>query len=152
ISMADVRQLKEKLKSMPHTANRTMQLLRAVYNRAIKAKAFKGENPVVGIPLYKEKPRGRFLEKVEVERLFKTLNEYPLEDPRDFIWLSLLTGARKSNLFSMQFSDIDFDGGVWLIPETKNGTSQPVALTGLEIKILKTRELKSDSDFVFPGE
>ncbi len=161
ITFVDIRRLKEKLKSAcgSHTANRTLQLLRAVYNKAISSKIYAGENPVTGIGLYKEESRARFLSANEVKNFIFELSREPQDDIRDLIWLSLLTGARKSNVLSMQFSEIDFQKGTWTIPanKSKNGKSQIIALTGIEIKILNDRKQRakskhSQSDFVFPGE
>lgn len=44
-----------------YSANRSVQLLRAVFNKGKVWKLFDGENPFVGITLFPEKPRDRFL-------------------------------------------------------------------------------------------
>lgn len=138
-------------KSGPYAANRTIQLLRAIYNKAITWK-LTTDNPVKGITLFPEKSRERFLSRDEVRRLFEALKVETHEDIKDFVWLSLLTGARKSNVLAMRWRDIDFDAGTWTIPETKNGTSQTLSLTGGEIAILaKRKDNKIESDYVFPG-
>ena len=71
---------------------------------------------------------------------------------RDFIKLSLLTGVRKHNLLSMRWSDIDIEQALWIIPDTKNGTSQTVTFGPFEIGILEERKLnRTDSIYVFPS-
>ncbi len=134
-----------------YTANRTIQLLRAVYNKGKSWKLFFGDNPFSGISLFPEKPRERFLSTEEAGRLFKALKEEPNELIRDFITLSLLTGVRKTNLTSMRWSDIDFDAGVWIIPDTKNGTAQHIALGNEELAVLQRRKKTISGDYVFPS-
>ncbi|HEY9868862.1 MAG TPA: site-specific integrase [Candidatus Obscuribacterales bacterium] len=87
----------------------------------------------------------------EVKRLLHALLTEADHQIRDFVRLSLLTGARKSNIVSMRWQDIDLDSGVSTIPETKNGTSQTSALTAIEIAILAKRRTTIDGDYVFPG-
>jgi len=156
VTYADIKRLKDSLAHVPYAANRTLQLLRAVYNKAIAWRRYRGDNPVQGISLYKETPRARFLTADEIEQFMIALNQEPIRDTKDFVMLSVLTGARKTNILAMRFSQIDFAHATWLIPETKNGTSQMVALTGNEVKILLSRldylqQQQIGSDFVFPG-
>jgi len=134
-----------------YTANRTVQLLRAVYNKGKSWKLFFGDNPFSGITLFPEKPRERFLTTEEAGRLFKVLKEEPNELIRDFITLSLLTGVRKTNLTSMRWLDVDFDAKVWTIPDTKNNTAQHVALGNEELAILHRRKKTASDDYVFPS-
>ena len=141
----------------PYAANRTIQLLRAIYNRAIRAKIYSGENPAVGIGLYKETPRDRFLSREEIERFIKALSEEPDLDLQQFVWLAMLTGARKSEIFSMRWDDVDFERGTWTIPaeKSKNGKSHVCRLTPMEIQILAARHSANESEkaeFVFPGD
>jgi len=135
-----------------HTANRTIQLLRAVYNKGIQWKLVRGENPFKGISLFPEKPRERFLSPDEAAHLLERLEKESNSLLRDFIKLSLLTGVRKSNLTAMRWSDIDLTQRTWRIEDTKNGTSQMVPLGSFEIQILKKRKREVKGEFVFPGD
>lgn len=161
ISVNDVERLHGKLARDrgPYTANRTLQLLRAIFNKAITWKLFHGDNPVKGITLFPEHPRERFLSADEVNSLFNVLGRMPDGDnTKDFIMLCLLTGARKSNVLAMLWKDIDEQAGTWVIEETKNGTSQTIPLTGAELVLLQQRKqyLLQDCDvlpdFVFPSK
>jgi integrase len=122
-----------------YAANRAVQLARAVYNRAKSWKLFFEENPFVGISLFKEKSRDRFLSMGEYARVIEALEDEPDETLRDVLWIAMLTAARKANVLSMRWEDIDLDGRTWTIPETKNSTSQVVPLTDKELEILKRR-------------
>jgi integrase len=135
-----------------YVANRTIQLLRAVFNKAILWKLFEGSNPAAGITLFREKARERFLSTEEVQRLFSVLEAEPDTDLRDFVWLSLLTGVRKNNILSMRWDDIDFAAKTWLIAETKNGIGQLVPLSEREIAVLDHRRQQIKGEFVFPSK
>ena len=65
--------------------------------------------------------------------------------------LSLLTGARRSNVLSMRWQDIDLEEAIWTILETKNGTSQMVPLGTEAIAILSERFQTKGSLWVFPS-
>lgn len=133
------------------TANRTLELLRAVINKAIAWKLFKGENPAVGVTKFRLPSRDRFVQADELPRLFRALAETDNTLIRDFTLLSLLTGARRANVLAMRWEDISLERSEWRIPETKNGTPQTVTLTGEALAILRARRSQA-SPWVFPGE
>ena len=91
-------------------ANRVIELLRAVYNRCNKMKLIDLPNPAEGIEPFKETSRDRFLQDDEIPRFFAAL-EMESEQNQDFFLLSLLTGARKSNVLSMRWQDIHLSSG-----------------------------------------
>lgn len=134
-----------------YTANRTVQLLRAVYNKGKLWKLYLGDNPFEGITLFEEKPRERFLTEEEAATLLAALETKASEDLRDFIKLSLFTGVRKSNLMAARWQDVDWTAGTLSIPDTKNGTSQLIELGMYELNILKERSERVSGEFVFPG-
>ena len=85
-------------------------------------------------------------------RFFAALAELPNDTTRDFFTLALLTGARRDNVCSMAWADIDLEGASWRIAKTKNGTPQNVTLSPEAVAILKTRkDAANGSPFVFPG-
>jgi integrase len=154
ISKKDIEKLHYKLgkKIGAHTANRTLELLRSILNKAIAWGLFSKVNPVVGIEKFSLKSRDRFLHADELPRFFKALGEEPNEIIRDYVLLSLLTGARKANMLAMQWADVNLDRAEWYIQETKNGTSQTVTLSPEAVDILRNRKLSESTIFVFPGE
>jgi integrase len=137
------------------TANRTLELLRAIINKGTQWMLFSGENPATGIARFKMKPRKRFLYEHEIPRLAAAIEAEENDDIRDYVMISLYTGARKSNVMSMRWEHVDLDAGTWLIPDTKNDTAQTILLTGAELAILQrrfaNRKSKKNFDFVFPG-
>ena len=110
------------------TANRVKALLSSVFGWAISAGLCES-NPVIGIKSNKENQRDRFLQSDELPRFFKALAEEPNSTIRDYILISLLTGARRSNVLAMRWQDINFERAEWRIPMTKNGTPNSSTVT-----------------------
>ncbi|MCU9850561.1 tyrosine-type recombinase/integrase [Defluviimonas sp. WL0024] len=153
IEKAEVERLHAKIgkENGLYQANRLLERIRSIFNRAIDW-GWDGTNPAIGIKKYREKSRDRFLQPDELPRFFAALSAEPNEAARDFFMVSLLTGARKSNLLAMRWKDINFATATWRIPETKNGEAQTVHLSGPAMEILTERKLASESPWVFPGD
>lgn len=133
-----------------YQANRILERISAIYNRAIRW-GWEGTNPARGVKKFKEKSRDRFLKRDEMPRFFAALAEDENEIVRDYIMISLLTGARKSNVLAMRWNEINFDMQEWRIPETKNGESHTVPLSDQVMEILERRRAGTNSMFVFPS-
>lgn len=132
------------------TANRVLALLSSAFGWAISAGLWE-LNPAIGIKRNKEKSRDRFIQGDELPRFFQAVAKEENETIRDYVLMSLLTGARRSNVLAMRWQDISFDRHEWRIEETKNGTPQTVALSPEAIEILHNRKPSNDAVFVFPG-
>lgn len=136
-------------------ANRTLQLVRAVFNFGIRHQYIEGINPCMSVTLFKEKSRDRFLGAEELKRFFEALASEPNPNMKDFFTLSLFTGARRGNVLSMQWKDVDLDQGLWIIPEKESKTADPmkVILAPEAVEILKHRKKnnKKASEYVFPN-
>jgi integrase len=132
-----------------YQANRLLERIRAIYNKNIEW-GWSGINPCLGIKKFKEQSRDRFIQPDELPRFFEALNEELNYTIRDYIWISLLTGARKSNVLAMRWNEINLARREWRIPDTKNGEALTIHLSDQAIEILKSR--KSESEFVFPSE
>jgi integrase len=132
------------------TANRVIRVASSLFGYAAEKKLFKGTNPVQGIRQFPETKRDRFLQHDELPAFFKALAEEPNDTLRDYFLLSLLTGARRSNVQEMQWSQINLDRAEWRIPTTKNGEPQTVALSPEAVEILRSRQGCHDV-WVFPG-
>ena len=66
--------------------------------------------------------------------------------------MCLYTGARKSNVLSMRWEEINLERNEWRIPMTKNGTSQVLPLVDTAISLLKERRQTVTGDWVFPSD
>ena len=131
-------------------ANRTVQMLRRLVNKALDW-GWHGDNPAEGVELNEENSRERFLQAGELPHFFRALAEELNETIRDYVLLSLLTGARKSNVLQMRWQQINWDRNVWIIPRTKNGKPQDVPLSPQALAVLDRRKQSTKSEWVFPG-
>jgi integrase len=129
-------------------ANKVFQILNTIFNKGMDW-CIIDTNPCKGIKKFREKSRDRFLQPDEIQRLIKVLNESSNELIRDYVYISLLTGARKSDVLSMEWNEIDFVNKKWRIPEQKNGESQTIPLTDFACDILQNRKTKAFNEFVF---
>lgn len=132
-----------------YIANRVVELLKSLYTWLQKKRHYSGENPAWGIEKFKEKPRERFLKADELPRFFDSVALEENHSIRDYVLLSLLTGARKQNMLAMRWDEIDFENESWTIPLTKNQDSATIPLVPAAIEILKTRKIDKSSDWVF---
>jgi len=132
-------------------SNQILRLLRKVFNLAIDW-GWDGDNPCSRIKEYKSKSRDRFLEGDELPKFFEALAEETNTVARDYILASLLTGARRENVLSMRWDQVNLERGEWFIPETKNGESQRVPLISAMHDLLKDRKAEcGDGQWVFPS-
>ena len=106
ISTGDVRQLHKGLAKNigGHTANRTVEMLRALFRKAERWGEYKGENPAAAVDFADEPSRKRFIHGGELGPFFESLAAEPSEQIRDYVVLSLLTGARKANVMAMEWA------------------------------------------------
>lgn len=108
----------------PGAANHILILMRAVINWNLRHGFIEGLNTWAGLKCYRMQARERFIKPSEMEAFFTAVGRITDETIRDFIAISLFTGARKSNVLSMRWDQIDFDLAIWCIPLTKNKDSQ----------------------------
>ena len=80
-----------------------------------------GSNPCTGIRRYRRKGRERFLSEPELRRLARVLDSHEAPHPGGvaFIRLLLLTGCRKSEIVTLQWSD--YREGRLFLPDSKTG-------------------------------
>lgn len=136
-------------------ADKAVALIGAVFTFALDRELFQGVNPAARIQKNEAISRDRFVTAEELPHVLGAIME---STQRDFFLLALLTGARRGNIQSMAWRDLDLERAVWRIPTTKNGEPQVVPL-GLEaVTVLAARKEIADqakradrSVYVFPG-
>lgn len=137
------------------TVNNVRALASALFGKAIEW-GYVSDNPVRGIKTRKAVKRDRFISANELPRFFAAVADEPNAVVRDYFLLSLLTGARRSNVLAMRWTDINMQEAIWRIPRTKNGDPQNVTLSPEAIALLTQLQESSTSNaqlspFVFPG-
>ncbi len=131
------------------TANRCLEIVSAVFNVTMT------ENPAKDIKHFKEQSRERYLQPAEVIRLFEALDKPETSEAmKDIVLLALSTGARKQNILSMSWKEIDLNHGLWIIPseKSKNNESMYVPLIPEAIEVLERRATDTKSFHVFPAK
>ena len=135
-----------------HTANRLLEILSVMFSCAVDW-GYCTDNPTKGIRHFSERSRDRFLQPDELPRFFKALDEETNTTIRDYIYLSLFTGARKANVVAMRWDEINFENKTWRIPKTKTGEPITIPLSIQALEILKSRQKYSGSSpYVFSSE
>jgi integrase len=138
-----------------YQANRVLALTRAVFNFGIKTLDIPGlTNPAAGLKMNREESRDRRLHPDEMPKFFEALAAEENPDMRDYVMLSLLTGARRSNVLAMTWTEINLERRTWTIPGSKAKAKDniTVPLTDAAINVLQARsEATGAQGWVFPG-
>ncbi|MBK7853696.1 MAG: tyrosine-type recombinase/integrase [Bacteroidetes bacterium] len=87
-----------------------------------------------------------------MSHLINSVNVDENETLRDIFMFLLLTGVRKMNAQTMRWEDIIWERNEWRIPDTKNGEALTIPLSLKAIEILKNRDSRAKSRWVFPQE
>jgi integrase len=168
VTTADLARLHVRTKDRPYQANRMLAVVGSLYAFAGKRRLVPtGFNPARGIDHYPEKGRERFLTGDELARLGDTIREAetvglpwaidetkptakhaPKEANRRTvidpfaaaaIRLLILTGARLREILNLEWSHVDLERGLLLLPDSKTGAKSIIlnapalaVLAGLE--------------------
>lgn len=137
------------------TADRIVQLLKRMFYWEIEQdQRWTGANPCVGVKFYGHNSRERVLTPEETARLFAELKQEPNRDLSDFVWLAIATEARRGDVLSMRWQDIQW--GVWTVPYPKGGRKRSYAqkLIPEALEVLQQRReiVPADAVYVFPSK
>ncbi|MCH7616010.1 MAG: site-specific integrase [Nitrospinae bacterium] len=135
----------------PYKANRTVALLRKMFNLATDWGLFPGPNPATKIQMYKEEKRERFIQPKEMPRFMKALSHEPNTYIRTVLLIYLLTGARRNEVLTMQWPDLDLEQALWRLPDTKSGRSHLIPLPKPACELLQDLPKANGNSYVFPG-
>lgn len=141
----------EKLKSerikevSPATVNRTLAVLKSMFNRAIawgKAK----NNPCRLVKMFKENnQRLRFLEKEEINKLLDNCCGHL----KPIVIVALNTGMRKSEILGLKWHDVDFKRNIIHLYDTKNGEKREVPMNEIVKRTLIGVPKNPDSPYIY---
>jgi|TARA_R100000081_G_C4794339_1_gene159798 integrase len=134
----------------PSLANKCLSIIKAVYNLAITL-SLTEINPSSNIPKNRENKRKRYLTNDELIALTDELNklkDIPLyQKSVAFIWLLILTGARKGEIAKAKWSDLV--GNTLVIKDHKTdryGEDRIIHLTPMAIDIINN--LNKDDEYI----
>lgn len=154
IAFSDIDRLHRKLGNTPYVANRVVGMLSKMFTLSIQWK-WRTDNPCKGIEKNNEEPRHRYLSPQEASSLWAALGNLDDQQAASIFKLLMLTGARRSEVQSMKWADVDLVAGVWVKPAstTKQARLHRVPLSAPALAILDAlrREAGGNAAYVFPG-
>src|SRR6185312_359481 len=140
------------------TANKVINRISTVYNFNIKNQKYTGSNPCLGVKRYRCPSRDRFLYPNELKTFFDAIMKEE-QTWRDYFLVLLYTGARKTNVLSMEVNALDLNLKSWRRGEnqTKNDEVNISVLPEPAIEILRRRmeennRAEDPSPYIFPGK
>jgi len=158
ISKKFTRDFFRQLESLGYSVhNRCLSAIKSAFNYVLEYddEAELTVNPFLRIKKMSGVNRSRYLTHEEAKVLLKSLDRESNQDVADIYRIALFTGARLSNVKSMQWHEIDLKSGVWLIParNTKTGHHYEIPLHDYVLDLLKKRgDLFTNEKFVFPSK
>ena len=157
VSEIDVGKLHHSLRTTPYQANRLLAVCSKMFSWAERqGMREKGTNPCIGIERFKEKSRERWLSDGELARLGAAL----VKAERDRLIsphavaafrLLLLTGARLGEILNLRWEDVDLEGAVLKLPDSKTG-AKIVGLNEPAITVLGAIPRLADNPYVIVGQ
>jgi integrase len=162
LSAEDLLEVKNACGKHHTTANCCIELISRLLNWAAgrrkgkakgKARFWTGKNFAEEVEGYDKNERDRTLSADELKRFNEELEKEEHRDLRDFLVLSMNSAARKGDILSMRWCDIDWDRNHWHVPNPKNKVPYNVWMLPAFLNVLKRREsTKPESAIhVFPG-
>jgi len=132
------------------TATRVLRLLGAIFTYAIQHK-LRADNPVRGVPQFRDGQRERRLSKSEYRALGKALRQAdksvwpPAVAAARFL---ALTGFRSGEALNLKWSEVDLTARTAVLPGTKTGRSmRPLSNAACDV----LRQVPRRGDLVFPS-
>lgn len=140
-------------RTSPYEANRLLALLSVMFEFAIK-QGLRDEasgNPAKHIEKFPETKRDRWITPEELPRVAEAIDQETSEYVRAAFWLYLLTGARKSEVLTMRWGDVDLARKEWRLPTTKAGRTHYIPLSEPAVDILAKLPKQEGNPYVICG-
>ena len=144
-------------RDIPVQANRCLQFLSKAFNLAeIWGLRPDGTNPCRHVKKYPEKKRERYLSKNELARLGEVLRQcekdgIESQSAINALRLLIFTGCRLSEIMTLMWDHVDFEGGALHLPDSKTG-AKTVHVGDPALDVLSTIEHLPDNPWVITGK
>ena len=137
----------------PATAARAVGLLGSLFSYAIRT-GLRADNPVAGFERPPARRCDRALNPEEYRKLEAALDDLAAEGPRSSAVAAIrtlaLTGARRSEILTLKWDQVDQHRQVLRLAETKTGRQlRPIGRAALEA--LASSPMREGNPFVFPA-
>lgn len=135
------------------TASRTVGLLGGIMSFAV-SRHLRADNPVRGVKRYPDRKGETFLSAAELGRVGAALAELEAEGANTsavaIIRLLAFTGARKNEILSLKWSELDLERGYLRLEDSKTGAKViPIGAPAREV--LASLPVVEGSPYVFPA-
>ena len=135
------------------TATRTVGLLGGIMSFAV-SRQLRADNPVRGVKRYADKKGQTFLNAAELAKIGAALTGLESEGANPsavaIIRLLAFTGARKSEIAGLRWSEVDLERGYLRLGDSKTG-AKVIPIGAPACQVLATVAAIEGSDFVFPA-
>jgi len=137
-------------------ADNLMRTLRAVYNFANELHDDElPQNPVKRLSntgAWNKVPRrDTVINPQQLPIMFQAINNIQNQTIRDYLLLLLFTGARREEIATLTWKNVDMQARQFTLAVTKNGKPLTLPMSDFIYEIFKSRFELKENDFVFPG-
>ncbi len=134
------------------TCNRAFALLKTIFNCAMRWGVLQGDqNPCRNVSLFEDPGfRERYLTPGEARLLLDELDKYQHKGALA-IQLLLFTGARKNEILSARWENVDLERRLLTVPLSKSGKVRHIPLSDEAVKIFQKIPREINCPWVFPG-
>lgn len=144
----------KKTKRTSATVNRYMATLSHAFSIAYKEWEWIDESPFRKLPKLKE-PRGRvrFLDDEERKTLLELCKNHN-EVIYTIVVIAISTGARRGEILSLRWDQVNVNTGMITLHETKNDERRSIPLQGHALELVKKlgKVRRLDTDLLFPSK
>jgi len=152
VSPSDIETIKSNM-AIADRSERTIRyalaVIRQVFNHAILLNCFEGQSPIKHIKFPQaDNQRLRFLSRMEAEELLTELKKRS-QQWYEIAYISLYTGARADEIFSLRWAEVDIEKGTLILWDTKNTKTRIAFMTDDVKALLKNKIRGKDSDYLF---
>ena len=157
IVYGDIERFHAGLRHKPVLANRCVATLSMFFTWCIRNgyRPHPTMNPCVGLQIFKETPRERYLDIEEVSALGNAIAKGEKEGRHSIyafaaIKVLVLTGARRQEVLTLRWDSVDLKRGTLNLSESKTG-KKSIVLSDTAIELLASLPRVDDNPYCFPG-
>lgn len=133
------------------SCNRYFNMLRAIFSHAVRWGLIPHSPCATVCILTEDPPRERYLSRAEASTLLSYLAQHR-SVAADAIRLLLLTGARRSEIFTARWENVNLAQHVLTVPLSKNGKPRHIILCDAACVLIASLPRPAGSPWLFPGK
>ena len=131
-------------------AARVLELLRRTINFGVKRGLIQPLRFKIEVPRLNNQTTEDLNQK-QLHSLVAAINSDKDQTAANIMRLALFTGMRRSEIFKLKWSDLDFERGFITIRDPKGGRDAAIPMNEMAQKIFKDIRKNTENPYVFPG-